>query len=123
VAAGSHQVEQALEHWREPEPAASGRCAAAQALHLVQADVLGGRDRGARLARMREDTDAAARWQKAADEIHADICANALDERGVFCQHYETRALDASLLLMPLLRFCRPTIRGFARPCWRSPTS
>jgi GH15 family glucan-1,4-alpha-glucosidase len=44
-------------------------------------------------------------WQKAADEIHADICANALDERGVFCQHYGTTALDASVLLMPLLRF------------------
>src|SRR5258705_4904759 len=64
--------------------------------------------RGARLARIREDSDAATRWQKAADEIHADICANALDGRGVFCQHYDTTALDASLLLMPLLRFLPP---------------
>jgi GH15 family glucan-1,4-alpha-glucosidase len=62
-------------------------------------------DRGARLARLREDPDTARMWQKAADEIHADICANALDERGVFCQHYGTTALDASVLLMPLLRF------------------
>src|SRR6202044_2515906 len=62
-------------------------------------------DRGARLARLREDPDTARIWQKAADEIHADICANALDERGVFCQHYGTTALDASVLLMPLLRF------------------
>src|SRR5262249_57424072 len=46
--------------------------------------------------------------QKAAYEIHADICANALDDRGVFCQHYGTAALDASLLLMPLLRFLPP---------------
>ena len=45
---------------------------------------------------------------EAADEIHADICANAVDDRGVFCQHYETTALDASLLLMPLLRFLPP---------------
>ena len=65
-------------------------------------------DRGARLARLREDADAARLWQKAADEIHADICANALDARGVFCQHYETSALDASVLLMPLLRFLPP---------------
>jgi GH15 family glucan-1,4-alpha-glucosidase len=65
-------------------------------------------DRGARLARIREDPDAAQRWQEAADEIHADICANALDDRGVFCQHYETTSLDASLLLMPLLRFLPP---------------
>ena len=45
------------------------------------------------------------RWQSAADEIQADICKNAIDERGVFCQHYETDALDASVLLMPLVRF------------------
>jgi GH15 family glucan-1,4-alpha-glucosidase len=65
-------------------------------------------DRGARLARIRDDLDIAARWQDAADEIHADICANAVDDRGVFCQHYGTTALDASLLLMPLLRFLPP---------------
>ena len=65
-------------------------------------------DRGARLARVRDDTDIAERWQQAADQIHADICANALDDRGVFCQHYETNALDASQLLMPLLRFLPP---------------
>jgi GH15 family glucan-1,4-alpha-glucosidase len=62
-------------------------------------------DRGARLARLREDRERAERWQAAADEIHADICANGLDERGVFTQHYETDGLDASLLLMPLVRF------------------
>ena len=47
-------------------------------------------------------------WQSAADEIKDDICTNALDERGVFCQHYETDALDASVLLMPLVRFLPP---------------
>src|SRR5207247_9052585 len=65
-------------------------------------------DRGARLATLREDKDLARIWRKAAAEIHADICANAIDDRGVFCQHYETTALDASLLLMPLLRFLPP---------------
>jgi GH15 family glucan-1,4-alpha-glucosidase len=62
-------------------------------------------DRGARLARLREDTERAERWQAAADEIHADICTNAVDSRGVFTQHYDTEALDASVLLMPLVRF------------------
>ena len=66
-------------------------------------------DRGARLAELREDWDRAAEWQKAADEIHADICENAVDERGVFTQHYDTDALDASVLLMPLVRFLPPT--------------
>ena len=100
-----HQVEQALEHWREPDRGIWE--VRGEPRHFTSSKLMCwvAADRGARLARMREDTDAAARWQKAADEIHADICANALDERGVFCQHYETRALDASLLLMPLLRF------------------
>jgi alpha,alpha-trehalase len=62
-------------------------------------------DRGARLARLREDAENELRWQEAADEIHAEICKRGVDERGVFTQHYDTDALDASLLLMPLLRF------------------
>ena len=31
--------------------------------------------------------------------------SNGVDERGVFCQHYDTDALDASCLLIPLVRF------------------
>ncbi len=62
-------------------------------------------DRGARLAKLHGDRDLAASWRKAADEIHADICEHGTDERGVFVQHYGTTALDASLLLMPLVRF------------------
>jgi GH15 family glucan-1,4-alpha-glucosidase len=62
-------------------------------------------DRGARLARLHDDHDLAERWQRAADEMHADICANGVDSRGVFVQRYGSDALDASLLLVPLLRF------------------
>src|SRR5204862_677192 len=49
-----------------------------------------------------------ARWQKVADEIRADICERGVDNRGVFVQHYGTTALDASLLLVPLVRFLPP---------------
>ncbi len=100
-----HQVEHALEHWREPD------CGIweirGERRHFTSSKLMCwvAADRGARLARLREDVDSARLWQKAADEIHADICANALDERGVFCQYYGTTALDASVLLMPLLRF------------------
>jgi GH15 family glucan-1,4-alpha-glucosidase len=66
-------------------------------------------DRGARLAELREDDEHVARWQAAADEIHADICERGVDERGVFVQHYDTTALDASLLLLPLVRFLPPS--------------
>ncbi|MCX6385258.1 MAG: glycoside hydrolase family 15 protein [Solirubrobacterales bacterium] len=62
-------------------------------------------DRGAKLARIREDDDRVALWQAAADEIHADICANGVDGRGVFVQHYGGDALDASLLMAPLIGF------------------
>jgi GH15 family glucan-1,4-alpha-glucosidase len=65
-------------------------------------------DRGSKLAELRGEIESAERWKKAADEMHADICANGVDDRGVFCQHYDTDALDASLLLLPLLRFLPP---------------
>ena len=65
-------------------------------------------DRGARLARLREDDERAQRWQRAADEIHADVCANGVDERGVFTQHYGTDALDASCLLAGSFDFLPP---------------
>ncbi|MBA3261117.1 MAG: glycoside hydrolase family 15 protein [Thermoleophilaceae bacterium] len=65
-------------------------------------------DRGARLAEVRDELELAARWQSAAEEIKADILENALDERGVFCQHYDTDALDASVLLMVMTRFLPP---------------
>jgi GH15 family glucan-1,4-alpha-glucosidase len=62
-------------------------------------------DRGARLARRRGEEALEQKWRAVADEIHADILANGVDERGVFTQDYGTTALDGSLLLMPLLRF------------------
>ncbi|MEO8830505.1 glycoside hydrolase family 15 protein [Lapillicoccus sp.] len=62
-------------------------------------------DRGAKLARTREQFERAEQWQKAADEIKADVLTNGVDERGVFVQHYATQALDASLLLIPLVGF------------------
>jgi GH15 family glucan-1,4-alpha-glucosidase len=52
---------------------------------------------------------AASEWEMAADEIKADILAHGVDDRGVLVQHYETKALDASLLLAPLVRFLPPT--------------
>ena len=62
-------------------------------------------DRGARLARMYDEQRYAEKWQALADQIHADVCERGADDRGVFVQRYESGALDASLLLMPLLGF------------------
>jgi GH15 family glucan-1,4-alpha-glucosidase len=66
-------------------------------------------DRGARIARRRKEEEALAeRWAGVADEIRAEILQRGVSERGVFRQHYETDALDASILLAPLVRFLPP---------------
>jgi GH15 family glucan-1,4-alpha-glucosidase len=62
-------------------------------------------DRAAKLAGIRGDPDQAATWQATADEIHADILAHGVSDRGVLRQHYETDALDASTLLAALFGF------------------
>jgi alpha,alpha-trehalase len=102
------QVECALAHWREPDRGLWE--VRGELKHFTSSKVMCwvAADRGARLARLREDVERADRWQAAADEIHADICTRAVDKRGVFVQHYDTNALDASLLLLPLVRFLPP---------------
>jgi GH15 family glucan-1,4-alpha-glucosidase len=65
-------------------------------------------DRGARLAALRGDTARADRWWKAALEIHQDVCEHGVDADGRFVQSYGSRELDASLLLIPLVRFLPP---------------
>jgi GH15 family glucan-1,4-alpha-glucosidase len=109
------QVEAALAAWREPDRGIWE--VRGEPRHFTSSKLMCwvAADRGARLARLREDQATAERWQAAAGEIHADICSNALDGRDVFTQHYETDALDASLLLLPLVRFLPPhdhRIRG-----------
>jgi GH15 family glucan-1,4-alpha-glucosidase len=102
------QVETALAHWDEPDQGIWEVRGPAQ--HFTSSKVLCwvAADRGAKLAALRADHANASRWRRAAEEIHADICAHGTDERGVFCQHYGTTALDASVLLIPLLGFLPP---------------
>ena len=99
------QVEAALAHWRQPDQGIWEVRGPAQ--HFTASKVLCwvAADRGAKLAEMRGEQENAVRWRQAADEIHADVCANGTDDRGVFCQYYGTTALDASVLLIPLLGF------------------
>jgi alpha,alpha-trehalase len=40
--------------------------------------------------------------------VQAELLDRGVSERGVFRQHYDTDALDASLLLIPLVRFLPP---------------
>src|SRR5207245_5697049 len=93
------QVEEAIKHWREPDRGIWEVRGEPQ--HFTSSKIMCwvAADRGARLARLREEFEVAERWQQAADEIKEDVLAHGVDERGVFVQHYGTSALDASTLL------------------------
>jgi GH15 family glucan-1,4-alpha-glucosidase len=99
------QVETALKRWRDPDRGIWE--VRGDPKHFTSSKMMCwvAADRGARLALLREDEATAERWRAAAEEIHADICEHGVDARGVFVQHYDTDALDASLLMMPLVRF------------------
>jgi GH15 family glucan-1,4-alpha-glucosidase len=52
------------------------------------------------------------RWRAIRDTIHADVCRNGFDsELGSFVQAYGSKALDASLLLLPIVGFLPPSDR------------
>jgi GH15 family glucan-1,4-alpha-glucosidase len=62
-------------------------------------------DRATKLAELRGDAALAREWRATAEEIRADILDRGVDARGVLRQHYETEALDASVLLAALFGF------------------
>jgi GH15 family glucan-1,4-alpha-glucosidase len=101
-------VERALERWQVPDCGLWEVRGEPQHFTFSKVACWLAADRGARLAHLQGDVAHATRWSAAAAEIHADVCAQALDERGVFTQHYGTTALDASVLLMVLFGFLPP---------------
>ncbi len=62
-------------------------------------------DRGAHLATLRGEPELSEQWRDCAQEIRSDILDHGVSEEGVFRQHYDTDALDASTLLVGLVRF------------------
>jgi alpha,alpha-trehalase len=102
------QVHCAAQVWREPDQGIWE--ARGEPRHYVSSKLMCwvALDRGARLAERRGQQDAAERYQGIAEEIRADILTRGVDGRGVFRQHYDTDALDASNLLIGLLRFLPP---------------
>jgi GH15 family glucan-1,4-alpha-glucosidase len=99
------QVARALEHWREPDQGIWEVRSGPQHFTFSKVACWVAADSGARIAQGRGEAALAAQWRDAAEEIRADVLANAVDERGVFTQHYDTKALDASVLLIPLFGF------------------
>ena len=67
-------------------------------------------ERAIRVARQRGLPADLVRWSSARDAIYAQIMEQGWNERrGAFVQHYDSDVLDASLLLMPLVKFIAPT--------------
>lgn len=98
-------VEAAAAHWHEPDCGMWEVRGAPQHFTVSKMMCWVALDRGRRLAQMRGNTKTAVRWQAIAEEIHAEVCDSGVDHRGVFTQYYGSKALDASLLLIPLLGF------------------
>ncbi|WP_280273152.1 glycoside hydrolase family 15 protein [Nocardia wallacei] len=102
------QVRAAIEHWREPDRSLWE--VRGEPRHFTSSKVMCwvALDRGAKLAEMHGEYDYAEKWHDIAAEIHADILDNGVNADGVFTQTYGGDTLDASLLLVPLLRFLPP---------------
>jgi GH15 family glucan-1,4-alpha-glucosidase len=67
-------------------------------------------ERAVRMARQRGLPADLARWMKHRDEVYEQIMDRGWnEEREAFVQHYGSDLLDASLLLMPLVKFISPT--------------
>jgi alpha,alpha-trehalase len=102
-----YQVEAAIEAWPNPDQGIWE--SRGEPRHYVSSKLMiwVAVDRGARLARSFGVEALAAEWEATAERMKAEILEKGVRD-GVFRQHYETDALDASTLLIPLLRFLPP---------------
>jgi GH15 family glucan-1,4-alpha-glucosidase len=101
------QVEAAIDAWPKPDQGIWESRGEPQ--HYVSSKLMiwVAVDRGSRLARWGGFDALAQEWEKLADEFKAELLERGCRD-GVFRQHYDSDALDASTLLIPLLRFLPP---------------
>lgn len=102
-----YQVEAAIAAWPHPDQGIWESRGAPQ--HYVSSKLMVwvAVNRGARLARSAGMEELAEEWDRTAERFREEILERGVRD-GVFRQHYDTDALDASLLLIPLLRFLPP---------------
>jgi alpha,alpha-trehalase len=98
------QAECASKVWRDPDQGIWE--ARGDPKHYVSSKLMGwvALDRAARLAQIAGEPKLQAEWQATADEIHADILEHGVRD-GILRQHYDTDALDASVLLAAMFGF------------------
>ncbi|MGV9710374.1 glycoside hydrolase family 15 protein [Gordonia sp. NPDC003424] len=99
------QVEEAVKNWRKPDRGIWE--VRGEPKHFTSSKVMCwvALDRGSRLAALHGEKSYAKKWSEIADEIREDILEHGVNVKGVFTQRYGDDALDASALLIPLLRF------------------
>ncbi len=99
------QAECATRIWREPDQGIWEARGAPQ--HYVSSKLMCwvALDRASKLGGIRGEPDLEASWGATAEEIKADILEHGVSERGVLRQHYDTDALDASVLLAAIFGF------------------
>jgi GH15 family glucan-1,4-alpha-glucosidase len=103
----AEQVQAAIDAWEHPDQGIWESRGEPQ--HYVSSKLMiwVAVDRGARLARDNGHADLAEKWGATAERMRAEIIERGVRE-GIFRQHYDTDALDASTLLIPLVRFLPP---------------
>jgi GH15 family glucan-1,4-alpha-glucosidase len=101
------QAEGAARVWRTPDQGIWE--ARGEPKHYVSSKILCwvAMDRASKLAAIRGDARLEAEWAATAEEIRADVLEHGVGADGALRQHYETDALDASVLLAASFGFLR----------------
>ncbi|QMU80524.1 glycoside hydrolase family 15 protein [Streptacidiphilus sp. PB12-B1b] len=97
------------QHWREPDEGIWE--VRGPRRHFVHSKVMAwvAVDRTIRMIEETPHEGPLERWRELRDAIHEDVCERGFDpERNTFTQSYGSRALDASLLLIPQVGFLPP---------------
>ena len=105
-----HLLDYVVSHWREKDEGIWEVRGGRQ--HMVYSKMMCwvALDRGIRLAEKRSFPGSRHQWMQARDQLYEQIMEKGWNEaKGSFVQHYDTDALDASNLLMPLTFFIAPT--------------
>jgi len=105
-----HVVDFVLDHWHEPDDGIWESRGGAQHWVYSKAMCWVALDRAIKAAEALELPGDLPRWRQAREEIRDEIMQRGYDaERGYFVQAYGNTALDASVLLLPLIGFIPAT--------------
>ena len=106
----SEMIEVVERRWREPDEGIWEVRGQRQHFTYSKVSAWTAVDRAIKMTEASGDGDELERWRRVRDEIHADVCTNGFDaERNTFVQYYGSKALDASLLLIPVSGFLPAT--------------